>query len=102
METFFTTATDAATAFPSYDGYWDFSSPTTPFRRVTACMQTFTLDTSIDQHIVAIRPLAVTYNHHAIVHVCTANSYAASHVTPGRCGGGSSQGSSPSARSAAC
>lgn len=95
----------AATAFPAYDGKWTyrFSSYTIPAQVTTYACQSFTFPTDAERHIVAIRPVGVTkYNHHAILHVCTSNTYHSQHASPQLCSATSSnpnptggQGSSP-------
>lgn len=78
----------ANSAFPAYDGKWThrFSSYTIPTQVTTYACQSFEFPTDAERHIVAIRPVGVTkYNHHAILHVCTSNSYHTQHTSPQLC-----------------
>ena len=79
----------ASQAFPAYDGSWTMrmANYTVPHERITtyAC-QAVSFDTSQERHIVAFRPVGVSkFNHHAIVHVCSDNSYFSDHSTPQLC-----------------
>ena len=108
----------AARPFPKFDGVWEgrFQAYVMPAQVTTYACQSMTLDfalgraptngssatsstvTSVgdlppDKHVVAIRPLeAKRYHHHAILHVCTNNSYWRAHLKPRTCDGASPLG----------
>jgi hypothetical protein len=87
MITFFGSST--AVEIPAHDGKWSFvmDGYDVPSTQITtyAC-RGFTFPTDKERHIVAFRPINVSqYNHHAIVHICQANSYFDQHATSQLC-----------------
>jgi len=95
----------AAQAFPAYDGVWQhqFQSYPVPTQTTTYACQSFTFPATQLRHIVAFRPIGVgKHEHHAILHMCTNNTYFQSHTSPQLCSASSGdpspnsgQGSSP-------
>ena len=87
MITFF--GSSAAAEIPAHDGKWSFvmGGYAVPSSQITtyAC-RGFTFLTDQNRHVVAFRPInAPQYNHHAIVHICQANSYFDQHETAQLC-----------------
>ena len=111
--TFLSSSTGSAAArpFPAYDGVLvqRFRPYEIPARDTTYACQSMSFDVTglsastnasagqglnqTDRHVVAIRPLdEKKYHHHAILHVCTNNSYWQQHLTPQPCASDVDQG----------